>query len=85
MAGEPWFRSEAHMQQVKIFKGLESDTDALEEAVNAWLSESGVRVLQIFGNIAPQSAVAEGKTAGVLAGGSKYACSDLLIVVLYES
>ena len=43
------------MQQVKLFKSLESDINSLEAEVNGWLRESGVKVLSITGNIAPQS------------------------------
>ena len=46
------------MQQIKIFKGIENDLSALEAEVNAWLVESDVDVINIFGNIAPQSGVA---------------------------
>ncbi len=43
------------MQQIKLFKSLESDIGSLEAEVNAWLRESEVKVLSITGNIAPQS------------------------------
>ena len=43
------------MQQIKIFKGIENDLSTLEADINAWLVESDVDVINIFGNIAPQS------------------------------
>ena len=48
------------MQQIKIFKGVESETGALEAEVNRWLAESKARVINLFGNIA--SLVAHGET-----------------------
>jgi hypothetical protein len=70
------------MQQVRIFKGLETDVAVLEKQINAWLAESGVRVLQITGNIAPQGGPTDPKAGSIAA--SPYAASDVLIIVLYE-
>jgi hypothetical protein len=70
------------MQQVRIFKGLESDVAALEKQVNGWLAESAVRVLQISGNIAPQAGATDPKAGSIAA--SPYAASDILLIVLYE-
>ena len=70
------------MHQIKIFKGLETDLPQLENQINAWLAESKVRVVQMFGNISPQSA-ARDSSASVLTKGS-FTPSDVLLVVLYE-
>ena len=70
------------MQQIRIFKGLENDAAALEKEVNSWLAESGVRVLQITGNIAPQGHSTNPKVGSIAA--TPYTPSDILIVVLYE-
>jgi hypothetical protein len=70
------------MQQVKIFKTLESDLTGLEREVNTWLARSNVRVIQMFGNIAPQSALAEGQSMTLHKG--SFAPSDVMLVVLYE-
>lgn len=71
------------MQRVKLFKGVETDIDKLEEQVNAWIEESGARIISIHGNIAPQSESAgQHKTVGLSA--SAFASSDVLLVVLYE-
>ena len=43
------------MQQVKIFKSIESEVSNLEETINTWIAEENVNVTNIFGNIAPQS------------------------------
>lgn len=69
------------MHQIKIFKMRENDLERLEQVVNQWIAENQVRVVQIFGNIAPQSPKAGGvstitKTA--------HDPSDILIVVVYE-
>jgi hypothetical protein len=73
------------MQQVKLFKGVESEIDMLEAEVNKWISTSGAKVIQIAANIAPQSILPN--TSGTLTtGGSsqRFAPSDLFISVLYE-
>jgi hypothetical protein len=69
------------VHQIKIFKGIESDTSELEKSVNRWLAESKARVIQIFGNMSPQSPTAN-KTASLTTGA--FAPSDVMIVVLYE-
>jgi hypothetical protein len=70
------------MQQVKIFKSVETEVRTLEADVNAWLRETGARVLSITGNIAPQS-----ERVGSAEGGKeeiRFFPSDVLLVVLYE-
>ncbi len=71
------------MQQVKLFKGLESDVTTLEGEVNAWIRQSGARVVSITGNIAPQS-TKPGATAGGL-GQGQFSPSDVVLIVLYET
>ena len=68
------------MQQVKLFKNVEAEITELETEVNNWIRESGVRVVSIQGNIAPQT-VSDSKT-GTL---GKFSPSDVLIVVTYET
>ena len=70
------------MQQIRIFKALEGETAQLEKQVNAWLVESGARVLQVTGNIAPQGWSMDPKSGSISA--SPYAASDVLLIVLYE-
>jgi hypothetical protein len=70
------------MHQIKIFKGLESNLGALEKDVNAWLAESGARVVQMFGNLAAQSGQ-RNETNSLAA--YPYVASDVLLVVLYEA
>ena len=71
------------MQQVKIFKTIEAEVSELEAEVNAWIQETGAKILSISGNIAPQSGAGEGKVTAL--GGSQFASSDVLLVVLYEA
>ena len=69
------------MQQIKIFKSIESDVSDLERDINAWLKESGARVVNIFGNIAPQTITDPEKVKG----SRSFSPSDVLIVLLYET
>ena len=41
------------MQQIRIFKSIESEVGEMEREINGWLQESGVKVVNVFGNIAP--------------------------------
>ncbi len=68
------------MRQVKLFKGIESDVTSMEQEINAWIRESGARVVSISGNIAPQS-IKQG--ASLSQGG--FPPSDVLVMVLYET
>jgi hypothetical protein len=70
------------MQQIKIFKGQEYELGTLESTVNKWLAESGRRVVQIFGNLAPRGPVTD-PDVGTLSPGP-YIPSEVLLVVLYE-
>lgn len=76
------------MQQVKIFNGEEGRTQELEREINAWLKESKARVVQIFGNMSPNSvmyAPKERPLPGAEQGATRrFAASDVFIVVLYE-
>ena len=67
------------MQQVKFFKGVESEVSAFEREVNAWIEQEGVTVVNVFGNIAPQTVSDKSAT-----GGRVYAPSDLFIAVVFE-
>jgi len=70
------------MQQVKLFKSVEADITDLQNSINDWLRElqqAGGEVLQIVGNIAPQtvSAAKSMKPSG-------FSPSDLFVMVLYK-
>jgi len=70
------------MQQVKIFYGLENETGSIEKEINDWIRESGVKVLQITGNVAPQSG---GSASSGYLTKSPSNPSDVMIIVLYET
>lgn len=70
------------MHQIKTFKGLESDLSGLENEVNTWLAQSRVKVVQVIGNIAPQSIPPSAKGSGLST--TEFASSDVLFVVVYE-
>ena len=74
------------MQHVKIFKGVEGDTATLEQEINQWITETGARIVQMSGNIAPQSP-GNGPTTGGLGGGgsSGFIASDVLVILVYET
>ena len=76
------------MHQIRIFSGLEGDSQKLAKDVNDWLRESKAKVVNIFGNIAPQSALEvheHGRIAGADAGPSRrFASSDIMLVVVYD-
>ena len=71
------------VQKIKIFKGIESKIDQLESDINDWLEHSGAKVIQIIGNIAPQSTPSE--RGGDYLSKSPYAPSDVLIIILYKT
>jgi hypothetical protein len=70
------------MHQIKIFKGLENELPELEAAVNEWLRSTAARIVNIFGNIAPQSGGGEGKQHGLTR--SEFPPSDVMLIVVYE-
>ena len=71
------------MQRVKLFKGLETEVEALEQQLNAWVESEGAKIIQVTGNIATQSYNPAAKSGSSLQS-NVAAASDVLIVVLYE-
>ena len=70
------------MNQIKIFKGLENDLSALEQDVNAWLAETDSRVLNVFGNIAPQTMHPQAHGGGLST--TDFVPSDVMLVIVYD-
>ena len=70
------------MQQIKIFKTIEPEIESLEKQINAWIRDNNVRVVNVFGNIAPQSGAADLKAVTTSRG---FAPSDVLVIVVYET
>ena len=71
------------MQRVKLFKGLETEVEALEQQINAWAESEGAKIIQVTGNIATQSYNPAAKSGSSLQS-NVAAASELLIVGLYE-
>ncbi|MCL4209801.1 MAG: hypothetical protein HRU76_11425 [Phycisphaeraceae bacterium] len=70
------------MHQIKLFKGIETELSQLQDEVNAWLRDNqNLRVLNIFGNIAPQTLRQQ---PGGSMGDRQFAPSDVLMTVVYE-
>ena len=70
------------MHQLKLFKNVENDIRQLEDEINEWLRTSRARVVSVFGNIAPQTAVASTASQGLTR--SQFAPSDVMVAILYE-
>ena len=77
------------MQQVKIFVGIEQDSDVMEQEMNTWLAENqGVRVVNIFGTIAPQTPNPQNSprmSINDASGGRRFAPSDLFMCIVYDT
>ncbi len=65
------------VQQVKLFKSVDTELVELERQINRWMRKSGARVLSINGNLAAQS----GNSGGPL---NSFSAGDVLIIVHYE-
>ena len=70
------------MHQIKLFKSIEPDVSVLEQEINDWLTESGAKVVNVFGNIAPQTSK---ETSLASSMGRAYAPSDLFVAIVYEA
>ncbi|MEO9590264.1 hypothetical protein, partial [Rhodopirellula bahusiensis] len=68
---------ETLVQQVKLFKGVDSELPELERQINRWIRKSGARVLSINGNLAPAPAAGTGPM-------NSFAAGDVLIIVHVE-
>ena len=64
------------MQQVKVFKSVDSEIPELERQINRWMRKSGAKVVSVTGNLAAQSG-----GAGPM---NSFAGGDILVIVLYE-
>ena len=64
------------MRLVKIFASKENEVKSLEADINKWVEQTGVHLVSVNGNIAPQSQVSYPN--------KKPDPSDVLVVVVYE-
>lgn len=65
------------MQQVKIFKSVDTEIPEMEHQINRWMRKSGARVLSITGNLSSSPQVGNAPM-------NSFAASDILVIVLYE-
>ena len=65
------------MQQVKIFKSVDTELGDMESQINSWIVESKAKILSIHGNISPQ--------AGKHGVQGSFSAADVLVIVLYEA
>ncbi len=64
------------MQQVKIFKSVDTELGDMESQINSWIAESKAKVVSIYGNISPQ--------AGKHGPQGSFSAADVFVIVLYE-
>ncbi len=65
------------IQQVKLFKTIESELPEMEKTINRWIHKNKFKVLSVTGNIASHANSGGGPM-------SSFSSSDILIVVMYE-
>ncbi len=65
------------MQQVKIFKSVDTELGDMESQINNWIKESKATILSIHGNISPQ--------AGKHGVQGSFSAADVFVIVLYEA
>ena len=63
------------MQQVKIFKSVDTELGDMESQMNQWIVDSKVTILSIHGNISPQ--------AGKHGIQGSFSAADVFVIVLY--
>lgn len=68
------------MYQVKIFKSVESELTNFQNEINTWLRTSNAKVVQITGNISPQTVLPDQKSGGFHA----FTHSDIFVIILYQ-
>ncbi len=64
------------MQQVKIFKCIETERDQMEKDINRWMRKSGARVISVTGNISSSAPSSQSM--------STFSGNDIMLIVLYE-
>ena len=66
------------MQQIKIFKFVDSELAESERQINRWMRKSGAKILAVNGNLAPQPSAGSGVPMNTFAG------SDIMVIIHYE-
>jgi hypothetical protein len=66
------------VQQVKIFRGADTEVEDIEKQINRFIRKNGIRVLSITGNFASNPPT--GSSAM-----SSFAGGDIMIILLFET
>jgi hypothetical protein len=64
------------VQQIKIFKGVDSEIPEMEKQINRWMRKTGLKVVSIQGNLSAQP-TSDGPM-------HSFAGSDILVILHYE-
>lgn len=65
------------VQQVKLFKGVDTEMADLEKQINRFIRKNNIRVLSITGNLSPSPSAGTGPM-------NSFAGGDVLLILLYE-
>jgi hypothetical protein len=65
-----------NMQQIKMFKGVDTELGDLEKSINEWLAQSNAKIVSMSGNIAPQ--------AGKHGASNSFSTADVLVIIVAE-
>ncbi len=68
------------MQKIKLFVGIETDLPGLEDKFNSWMAEHNPEVINVFGNISPQTSARDAAPGH----GRQFNPSDILLAVHYR-
>ena len=72
------------MHQIRLFKHVETEIRDMEKEINDWLKKTNARVVQVCGNIAPQSS-RDSAGASMSGGRKQFGASDLFVAVIYDT
>jgi hypothetical protein len=71
------------VHQIRLFKHVETEIRDMEKEINDWLKKTNARVVQVCGNIAPQSAKDNSPSGS--SGRKQFGASDLFVAVVYDT
>ena len=66
------------MQQIKLFKFVDTEMVEMERQINRWMRKSGARIIAVHGNLSPQPQAGGGGPLNTFAG------SDILVIIHYD-
>lgn len=65
------------MQQVKLFKSVDTELPEMERQINRFLRKSGAKLISVTGNLTASSSASGGPM-------SSFAAGDVLVILTYE-